>query len=163
MDKITKYIQDSNGRQLTTEEMIFLTKNVQFPCKLLMFGMGADTFIWRENKDTLFVEDNPDYFVKGVQVYHAKYWTKAKDYKLYFDNPKLIINPLVRDFDVVIVDGPFGGIHGRCQSIATAAKIREKYGAKVFVHDCHRPLEREYCDHYLKGIFTGVHHLRYYE
>lgn len=55
---------------------------------------------------------------------------------------------------------------GRIQSIYTASHLASGPGeTDVFVHDCHRDVERAYCDVYFgdSDLLTTVHHLRHYQ
>jgi hypothetical protein len=170
---IKQYLLKTRLGQLREIEMLFLLNNIQFPCRLLVFGMGHDSAIWTSfNQEgfTTFVEDDPEWIEKikpdlsGNQflIKQAKYWTDRENYREYYGDENLILNEVVDDFDFVFVDGPFGKPHGRCQSIATAARIQQNCGATVFVHDCHRSLEITYCDFYFPKTYIGIHHLRKY-
>ncbi len=62
--------------------------------------------------------------------------------------------PEVRDteWDVVLVDAPRGTRWyrpGRMKSIYTASVLADPSGGDVFVHDCHRRVEREASDRFL--------------
>ena len=86
--------------------------------------------------------------------------------------PSLSMAPLpqaVEDvaWDVILVDAPRGTRwyrRGRLGSIRTAARLALVSGADVFVHDCHRKLERECSDHCLgrDRLHTQVGSMRHY-
>ena len=137
------------------------------PCKLLVFGLGEDSFLWQSfNKEgkTLFIEDDKDWIANfkdsGLNIHNVKYTTFAGDHekigfnslKLNLDLPKSITN---EKWDMIIVDGPLG--HGppgrdykgpgRMQSIYTAYNLLRPGGICV-VDDMKRLIEQKYALHY---------------
>ena len=168
------YLTETGGNQMTESEINFVLDNIRFSTQLLVFGMGVDSKLWctlnRKGRVT-FAEDNLQWLTKisaeivGFDNFDAKlvhYWTEHDRFHEYLGNDELVVADLVTECDTVIVDGPLGHVHGRCQSIATAAEIRSRYGATVFVHDVHRPLEITYCDHYFDEEYRGRGHMRLY-
>ncbi len=70
------------------------------------------------------------------------------------------------NWDIIIVDAPHGfndTLPGRMKSIFAASRLA-KTGCDVFVHDCHREVERAYCDRFLQSdnLIAEVHKLRHY-
>lgn len=168
--QIEQYMRETAYGQMTAEELVFVMDNLPFPCRLLVFGLGADTKIWLDlNRDgfTTFVEDDPKWIAKHTakvdpqlgEIRQVEYWTQSQKFPEYLDDPRLVLTELGHNYQAVFVDAPFGAKHGRCQSIATAAAIRDKTQATVLVHDCHRPLESAYCLHYLGKNFQSRHHV----
>jgi hypothetical protein len=65
----------------------------------------------------------------------------------------MTLPPAVRrsGWDVILVDGPPGhreDLPGRMKSIYEASRLAA-HGAKIFVHDCDRPIEAAFADRYL--------------
>ncbi|MFI5205715.1 MAG: TIGR01627 domain-containing protein, partial [Candidatus Paceibacterales bacterium] len=176
-----------------TNEIFFVYKILQsYPqCKFLIFGMGNDSPLWaslNKNGRTVFLENDNDWFVKlkkifpCLEAYLVQYLTKMSDWKvlmgqpekLYMDLPKGVKN---EKWDVILVDGPPGyegyreiyGVEapGRMSSIYMASKLISPKG-DIFVHDCDREIESEYCDKYygkekFKNQINGRALLKHYK
>lgn len=160
-----------NPGQATVEEysLVYRTLAQKVPCRLLVFGVGRDTPLWLDvNRGgiTVFLEDVKKWadFAReaspGSTVYCVKYgltrrfmWPLLK--RLPADRLQLRGLPEeVRntDWDVILVDAPRGTnwkSPGRMKSVYTAAVLAAKSCADVFVHDCHRKVERECADLFL--------------
>jgi uncharacterized protein (TIGR01627 family) len=134
-------------------------------CSLLVFGCGNDSPFWeRINHDgrTAFLEDDPIWLeqtrsrLPGAEVYPVRYDTRRADWLLLLDDPEKLhvdLPPEVSSerWDVILVDGPAGyedGQPGRMKSIFVASQLVASGGC-VFVHDCDRQVERQYCERYL--------------
>jgi len=70
-------------------------------------------------------------------------------------------------WDVILVDAPRGTRwyrHGRMMSVYTAALLGRRASADVFVHDCHRRVERESSDQFFgsEHLVTQVGTMRHY-
>ena len=157
------------GVQLRYAELKLLIKAVdeKAGCCLLVFGLGNDSPMWQEinaGGRTVFLEDNDFWFNKfmssevakehDIEAYRLDYPCKMSDWESLLDQPEkleLKMPEAVADteWDVILVDGPEGGITGRMSSIYMSSKLAKK-GGFVFVHDCERQVEEAYADKYLK-------------
>jgi glucuronoxylan 4-O-methyltransferase len=183
------FIKDKYGIQLESEQLLLIAGVLRKkPCNFLVFGVGNDTKFWREiNKKgrTVFIEDNKDWFQKikkicpAMEAYLVNYPTKITQWKLLLNKPRKLELNLPKQiadikWDVILVDAPCGayeyflkeyGIEppGRMVSIYMASKLIKKDG-HVFVHDCHREVERVYSDRYLlkENLVKEVGTLRHY-
>jgi uncharacterized protein (TIGR01627 family) len=134
-------------------------------CSLLIFGAGNDAAFWeRVNGEgvTAFVESDPTWRKRAqatlgkAQVHLVQYDTKVSQWASLLNAPDKLQLDLAeevsgRRWDVILVDGPPGYDDtqpGRMRSIYTAARLVAP-GGSVFVHDCDRPVEREYAARYL--------------
>lgn len=144
------------------------------PCKLLVFGLGNDSYLWNKiNKDgtSYFIEDNQDWIKKfnGLNILHYDYKTEIKDWKELMQKPNDLMMKelpqfiLSEDWDVILVDGPVGhpfpcrrkqtkGCNlcpcpGRMQSIYTASQLCKK--GTIIVDDYGRDVEREYSNEFI--------------
>ena len=136
------------------------------PCNFLVFGAGNDSGIWqRLNKDgtTIFIEDANEWATKarqknpGINVIEVDYGTSLSQWMYYFNNRSLLDLKLPayvmeRSWDVILVDGPFGGHNGpgRMKSIYASHKLRNPQ-TDVFVDDCDRKVEKFYASSLLGG------------
>lgn len=161
----------SNPGQATVEEytIVYRTLAARVPCRMLVFGVGRDTPLWLDvNKGgtTVFLENVKqwaDFSRKAspdATVYDVSYgWTRRFMWPLLkrMSPDTLFLRDLPRDvldtkWDVILVDAPRGTnwkAPGRMKSVYTASVLAAKSGADVFVHDCHRAVERETADHFL--------------
>ncbi len=157
------------GVQLRYPELKLLIKAIaEFPnCRLLVFGLGNDSLMWQEVNQggkTVFLEDNDQWFSKfmgsdkaaahGIEAYKIDYPYRMTEWQSLLDQPEKLAlempTPIAKaDWDVILVDGPEGGIVGRMSSIYMSTLLAKK-GGYVFVHDCERPVEKAYTDRYLK-------------
>ena len=144
------------------------------PCKLLVFGLGNDSYLWNrinEKGKSYFIEDNEDWIKKfnGLNIVHYDYKTEIKDWKELMQKEEELMmkelpnNILSEEWDVIIVDGPVGHPHpcirkqrkgcnlcpcpGRMQSIYTASKLCKK--GTIIVDDYGRDVEREYSNEFI--------------
>ncbi|MEM7193394.1 MAG: hypothetical protein AAF402_00500 [Pseudomonadota bacterium] len=134
-------------------------------CNLAVFGVGHDTLIWKfanRSGRCVFFEHSKDWAGKTLarlgrlEIYIVDYGTRVDDWRKWMANPDPLGLPLpdnVADtsWDVVIVDGPPGGRGidpGRMRSIVTARSMVAPSG-HIFVDDCDRTVEQEFCRVYL--------------
>lgn len=137
------------------------------PVNLLVFGLGGDSYLWKELNSkgkTVFLEDDLDWISKfedkDLDIVKVNYTTFVGDHeKINFDSKILEMelpkNILKTKWDVIIVDAPLG--HGppgreykgpgRMQSIYTAHKLLKEDGICV-VDDMKRMVEQKYALHY---------------
>ena len=133
--------------------------NARSPCPLLVFGSGLDSPLWNEinaRGQTVFLEDQPDWQQaiesRGLNVINVGYESQIN---VWLDNvtpPRGFTQQLMDTvWKIVVVDAPLGvgTAYGREQSIYTAALIRKRHNALVYVHDYERPWEKACCDKYL--------------
>lgn len=147
-------------------EMIANTVRGRAPgCRLLVFGLGRDAGMWqRLNADgcTLFVEDNEHWARHALQrhpdlqVLRVSYAGRTVAGSLPLDaaaRKGLAAFPLPpelerTDWDVIVVDAPFGfdaGCPGRSVPLHWTRQLMGPH-THVFVDDYERPLERAYTD-----------------
>lgn len=129
-------------------------------CRLLVFGLGNDTAMWRAiNRDgyTLFVEDSQPWIEKckalspGLEVLHVSYGDRTVASSLPLDRASLEAYPVPEPladtpWDVILVDAPTGyddACPGRSLSIWWASRLMSSH-THVFVDDHQRTLESEY-------------------
>lgn len=162
----------SNPGQATVEEytLVYRVLAARVPCRLLVFGVGRDTPLWLDvnrGGTTVFLEDVKRWadFAReaspGSTVYHVDYgltrrflWPLmrrlAPERLMMRDLPAEVLET---SWDVILVDAPRGtrwSAPGRMKSVYTASVLGAKSGADVFVHDCHRAVERESADQFLR-------------
>lgn len=162
----------SNPGQATVEEytLVYRVLAERAPCRLLIFGVGRDTPLWLEinaGGTTVFLEDVKKWarFAReaapGSVVYDVNYGlTRRFMWPLMRRMPtRLMMTDLPPDvrntpWDVILVDAPRGtrwSAPGRMKSVYTAKVLGEAGGADVFVHDCHRAVERESAELFLRA------------
>jgi glucuronoxylan 4-O-methyltransferase len=171
-----------NGIQLTAPQLARITETVRSHpgCRLLVFGLGNDSAYWNavnRGGHTVFLEDDADWLRTVLDrhpeltAFAVRYTTKRTECQALLDQPERLRLDLpeavgeVR-WDVILVDAPAGwhdNAPGRMQSIVAAARLAAP-GGDVFVHDCHREVERVYCDRFLPaaGLLAEVNRLRHY-
>jgi glucuronoxylan 4-O-methyltransferase len=164
--------------QISAEQMTLIRKTVKahLGCKLLVFGLGNDSVFWQSiNQDgvTVFLEDDARWFytVMGrhpyLSAFLVSYGTQLTQWKTLLEDPRSLQMTFPRtveqsEWDVILVDAPAGRgeqFPGRMKSIFAAARLVSRgtdQGGDVFVHDCEREVEREYCNHYLKSEHLQV-------
>lgn len=161
---------ESNPGQATVEEylLVYRVLAARAPCRLLVFGVGRDSQLWLDTNrggTTVFLEDVREWaaFARkatpGIVVHDVSYgWTRRFMWRWLRGSPeRLMMHDLPADvastpWDVILVDAPRGtrwSAPGRMKSVYTASVLGEKAGADVFVHDCHRRVERESADQFL--------------
>ena len=163
---------DSNPGQATVEEyaLVYRVLAARAPCRLLVFGVGRDTPLWLDvnrGGTTVFVEDVRKWaaFAReaspGATVYDVDYGlTRRFMWPVLRHLPaggllmrNLPAQVLETSWDVILVDAPLGTswkAPGRMKSVYTASVLGAESGADVFVHDCHRAVERQSADQYLR-------------
>lgn len=166
--------------QLEPKQLYSIVKAIGDGCCLLIFGLGNDTPFWlRVNKNgtTVFIEDNKLWVEKVKRMYpkvkylFVKYNTKITQYRKLLNKTEklnLKLSDEIRNikWNVILVDAPqgFKNEHpGRMKSIYEASILTCK-GGHVFVHDCHRDVEKVYADKYLlaSNLFEEITTLRHY-
>ena len=137
------------------------------PCSLLVFGLGEDSYLWRninEKGTTIFLEDDEEWINQvndgSLDVEKIVYKTRVEDAeiigfdaeKLALELPEKVTNRL---FDFIIVDAPLGHQPprpfkgpGRMSSIFAASTLLSKKGIAV-VDDMARNVEKTYAFHFL--------------
>jgi len=157
-----------NGVQLSTMQLkvICATIKRKIPKKLLVFGLGNDSFFWTNlNRKgvTVFLEDNKEWFKnvmkksENIKAYLVSYNTQRKDWEIMLEDKSLLEMTLPNDvekeaWDVILVDAPAGWNDespGRMKSIFLSSKLIRISG-DIFVHDCDREVEEIYCDKFLQ-------------
>jgi hypothetical protein len=170
------------GIQLDPTELraIVGTIHRKRPCRLLVFGLGRDSFLWaRVNRGgtTIFIEDDERWLHevlkrhRGLTAFKVNYLSRRDEWQELLDSPERLAMRLPADvehhsWDVVLVDAPAGfddANPGRMKSIVLARRLA-KGGADVFVHDCDRPVEQVYCDRFLQpeNLIEEIGRLRHY-
>lgn len=153
--------------QMYPAEMVMVTRAVRSfsPCRLLVFGVGNDSGYWlalNRKGTTVFLEhDEPWLQAIAGDIGHGpilavRYDTRLDESSTLIDQPSRLameLPPSVRErtWDVILVDAPPGrqpNHPGRMQSIYEASRLVSPTG-HVFVHDCHRRVERLYSDRFL--------------
>ena len=170
-DEVIRELVESNPGQGTFEEykLVHAVLQRRSPCHLLVFGVGRDSALWLSTNlggRTLFLEDVPEWAdfarreVPDIVVRDVDYgltkrfmWPLLRkiDGSLYMRG--LPDDVLSTRWDVILVDAPRGTRWyrpGRMKSIYTASVLGRQSRADVFVHDCHRTVEREASDQFLR-------------
>lgn len=168
-DDVIRALVRENPGQATYEEykLVYDVVAARAPCDLLVFGVGRDSTLWLEANAggrTVFLEDVATWAeyarreVPGITVYDVRYRTLRIFWHVLKHIPeRLMMRDLPPDvvatkWDVVLVDAPRGTRWyrpGRMKSIYTASVLAGPSGGDVFVHDCHRRVEREASDRFL--------------
>jgi glucuronoxylan 4-O-methyltransferase len=173
----------SNPGQATVEEykLVFEVVRARAPCRMLVFGVGRDSALWMDANaggTTVFLEsirawaDYSREHVPGITVHEVHYRTLRGLWPLYRRIPALLsmgglpASVTRARWDVILVDAPKGTRWykpGRMKSVYTARALAAP-GADIFVHDCHRPVEREASDFFLDPghLVAEVDTLRHY-
>ena len=157
----------SHAIQLGQQELLPIVRAIlAIPdCRLIVFGCGNDSLLWERvnaGGTTVILEDNPVWIerirpqLSNTCIHKVDYGTRVEDWSRMLESGDALPLDLpeqigLHSWDVVIVDGPAGykeGLPGRSRSIVTASRLVAP-GGKVFVHDCDRPLEREFTARYL--------------
>lgn len=162
----------SNPGQATVDEylLVYHVLRAKTPCRFLVFGVGRDSPLWLDvnaGGQTVFLEDVKQWadFARqatpGIVVHDVSYgWTRRFMWPLLRNRPeRLMMQDLPADvrgtkWDVILVDAPRGtrwSAPGRMKSVYTAAVLGAESGADVFVHDCHRRVEAESADQFLRA------------
>jgi glucuronoxylan 4-O-methyltransferase len=171
-----------NEIQLSNEELRIVINSVseKTPCNFLVFGLGNDSLFWSKinrGGNTVFVEDNEGWFQEVLKQHHhitaylVDYLTQRTHWKELLESPSLLDMKLPEEierekWDVILVDAPAGwkdSHPGRMKSIFISSRLAN-HSSDVFVHDCHRQIEKIYCDRFLKqeNLKAEVGLLRHY-
>lgn len=149
-------------------------------CRLLVFGLGNDSFFWdciNQGGKTIFLEDNEYWFDKilrqhqNLNAFRVDYNSKRTQWQDFLHSPELLDMELPDDalkntWDVILVDAPAGyadSSPGRMKSIYLASKLSCD-GGDIFVDDCDREIENIYSTHYLndKNLVEKIGKLKHY-
>lgn len=170
-DVAIRALVTSNPGQATFQEYKLVHDLVRSraPCSMLVFGVGRDSRLWLDANAggrTVFVEDVPEWArfareaVPGIVVHDVGYglarrfmWPILRHFERALYLSKLPDDVRERNWDVILVDAPRGTRWyrpGRMKSVYTASVLGGTSGADVFVHDCHRAVERESADQFLR-------------
>lgn len=167
-DARIRELVERNPGQATFEEykIVYDVVMRRAPCNVLVFGVGRDSPLWIDGNQggrTVFLEDVSAWaayareHVDQIEVHDVRYWTRRFMWNVLRYVPSLLrmkdLPTSVENtaWDVVLVDAPRGTRwyrRGRMMSVHTAAQLTPP-GADIFVHDCHRRVERACADHFL--------------
>lgn len=171
-DAAIRTLVESNPGQATFEEYKLLHDVLvaRAPCNMLVFGVGRDSSLWLDANAggrVVFLEDVIEWAafarsaVRGIVVHDVSYgavrgfmWPVLRHFERTLFMADLPAEVLETDWDVIVVDAPRGtrwDRPGRMKSVYTAAVLGARSGADVFVHDCHRRVERESSDQFLRS------------
>lgn len=157
--------------QLTKNNLCNIVKQIQdkkFNCNMLVFGLGKDSVIYDTvNKGyTLFIETNQAWIDLNEKIKNKILYTFPttvqdslpinKDYLSKFDMPDFIKKT---KWDIILIDAPPGdrlAAPGRALPIYWSSQIAKKYCTTVFIDDCCRDLEKEYCDEFFSEIHFNM-------
>lgn len=176
-DEAIRALVRENPGQATYEEykLVYDVLVERAPCNLLVFGVGRDSSLWldaNEGGRSVFLEDVAEWAafardaVPGIEVYDVRYgtlrvlWPVLKHFEERLGMDELPADIGEVDWGVILVDAPRGTRWyrpGRMKSIYMASVLggregatdESSGGADVFVHDCHRRVEREASDRFL--------------
>ncbi|MDB9541113.1 hypothetical protein PN457_15850 [Anabaenopsis arnoldii] len=173
--------------QLSVEELKLIADVVKHKerknskVRFLIFGTGHDSKFWyllNKKGETLFVEDNLEWVEIAKSIYPylnilpVSYGTFRAEWQKLLLNPNCLREQLPdfllnKDWDVILVDAPDGSSDsapGRMKSIFWSS-ILASQNTDVFVHDCNREVEKNYCDRFLgiDNINATVQRLRWYK
>ena len=153
--------------QLTNKNLSNIVKEIQEKkcrCNMLVFGLGKDSIIYDTvNKGyTLFVETNQAWIdlnkdIKNKILYDFTTTVKDslpinKEYLNRFEIPDFIKKT---KWDIILVDAPPGDrleAPGRALPIYWSSQVAKRHKVTVFIDDCRRDLEKEYCDKFFAQI-----------
>lgn len=160
-------MRQANWVLMSGDEILAVTEAIRSVphCHLLVFGVGHDSRYWtscNRRGTTVFLENDMDWAARiapeiaGGRIVEVRYAHRRSAWRTLLDAPDRLALGLPPEvtgvpWDVVLVDGPTGMLpeqHGRMQSIHAAVGLARP-GGHVFVHDCDREVEREYCDRFL--------------
>jgi hypothetical protein len=170
-DAAVRALVESNPGQATFEEYKLVHDIVleRAPSNVLVFGVGRDSGLWLDaNRGgrTVFLEDVPEWAQlarernPGIVVHDVDYgiarrfmWPILHRFERSLLLTTLPADVLETGWNVILVDAPRGTRWyrpGRMRSVYTASVLGARSGADVFVHDCHRRVERESADRFLR-------------
>lgn len=169
-DDAIRALVDANPGQATFAEYKLVRDVVleRAPCAMLVFGVGRDSRLWLDANvggRCVFLEDVPEWAElartanPGIVVHEVDYGLARRFMWpiLRHVERSLLLGGLPAEvgetaWDVILVDAPRGTRWyraGRMKSVYTASVLGARSGADVFVHDCHRRVERESADRFL--------------
>jgi GR25 family glycosyltransferase involved in LPS biosynthesis/lipopolysaccharide biosynthesis glycosyltransferase len=153
--------------QLTKNNLCNIVKEIQDKkcnCNMLVFGLGKDSIIYDTvNKGyTLFVETNQAWIDLNQKIKNKILYTFPTNVQDSLPINKRFLNQFeIPDFitktqwDIVLIDGPPGDkplSQGRALPIYWSSHIAQKYKTTIFIDDCRRDLEKEYCNKFFTEI-----------
>ena len=170
-----------NHIQLSVSELkkIIGTIKSKENCKMLIFGVGNDSMLWatlNRKGNTVFLEDNQQWLDTVTtrdnitDVHLVDYETQCLQWKELLNTPdKLdmcLPEVLQQSWNIILVDAPAGWYDtapGRMKSIYQSS-LFIRPSVDIFVHDCNREIEQQYCDTYLKPkhMVEQIEKLRHY-
>ena len=169
-DAAIRELVESNPGQGTFDEYKLLHDVIlpRAPCNVLVFGVGRDSRLWLDANaggKTVFLEDVVEWAdharneIPGIVIHSVKYGTRRFLWPLLRHHESLLLMRDLPDdvmdtaWHVILVDAPRGTRWyrpGRMKSIYTGSVLgRRGEATDVFVHDCHRKLERACSDQFL--------------
>jgi len=173
---VNKLMSEVTNTQMTEEEYRYFSSKLKDK-NVLVFGSGRDSNLYRycvgkgsikflENDLTWVPKDSTDI----VTVEYTTNRNQAFDFlNLMFKGKSdlgIYIPNEIRqvEWDIVFVDAPWDGKHGRMQSIYESSRLVKK-GGDVFVHDCDRPVENVFSTLILgkQNLIKELTKLRHYK
>jgi len=175
---------ETNSGQATVAEYSLLYDHLRdrAPCNLLVFGAGRDSSLWLDANaggTTVFLEDSAKWIelargtVPHILVHRVRYrarqflWPLLRHFEsfLYIDDLPGSVSDT--PWNIILVDAPRGTRWyrpSRMESVCTASVLARRSGGDVFVHDCHRRVERESSNQFLGAdhLVTQVGSMRHY-
>jgi len=184
-DAAIRALVESNPGQATFAEYKLVHDIVleRAPSNVLVFGVGRDSRLWLEANlggRTVFLEDVAEWAQRareaspGIVVHDIGYglarrimWPILRRFHRSLLLTTLPADVLGTDWHVILVDAPRGTRWyrpGRMKSVYTASVLGARSRADVFVHDCHRRVERESADRFLRPdrLVTQAGSMRHY-
>lgn len=177
-----KLMRKYNELLLTIQELQAIINAVRAKpaCNFLVFGLGNDSRFWAQlnrTGQTVFLEDDQAWFANitkknpHLTAHRIDYHSRLSQADELLGSPAvfdLALPPFVRkiQWDVILVDAPLGwgeSAPGRMKSIAAASRLVRNDG-DVFVHDCDRPVEKNFSEKYLRreNLVAEVGRLRHF-
>lgn len=149
-------------------------------CRLLVFGLGNDSWFWssiNQGGKTIFLEDDKHWFEKilrkhqKLNAFLVDYGSQRTQWQELLHSPEFLdvgLPNAVRknSWNVILVDAPAGyddSSPGRMKCIFLASKLSCR-GSDVFIDDCDRQIENIYSTHYLddKNLVEKIGKLKHY-
>eukprot|EP01104_Vermistella_antarctica_P004727 TRINITY_DN15153_c0_g1_i1.p1 TRINITY_DN15153_c0_g1~~TRINITY_DN15153_c0_g1_i1.p1 ORF type:complete len:299 (+),score=25.23 TRINITY_DN15153_c0_g1_i1:379-1275(+) len=129
---------------------------------MLFYGCGADTPVWkkvveRAQGSVVFLDDSAEWIgncrESGADVRLVKYHGSVESHRnllkgVWTQEDELmdLDEDLIREYDVIVVDGPRGVVDGRSMSLYTAGWLARRapttHNTHIFLHDTQRPFEK---------------------
>ena len=149
---LTKLMNAVKDTQMKEEEYRYFSSFLKDK-NVLVFGSGRDSDLYRHSVNNgviRFLENNPTWIPNDASDIILVNYTTRRDQAFTFLDDMLRgekelgieIPSHIREtkWDVVFVDSPWDGRHGRMQSIYESIRLIKK-GGHMFIHDCDRPVE----------------------